>query len=180
MVDALGGQVSDGKLRLFACACCRVIWGLFVTELQRRTVEYVEWFARGPGCELQWLGTGNWTRRRLSQPIERVERTEGWTALQQDWQAYYAQMDESTEAFNYDNCTPDLVAGLTLDLSYQFPYCVPRGVAVLGTAPFAYWQHAVAPELSSEQQKCWNARIAQELTTYCDILRQVYGEPDLA
>src|SRR5262249_19134696 len=106
MLEALGGQVSDNKLRLFACACCRRGWGIFDTDLQRRSVEYAEWFAQGPGRGLKWLGTGNWTRRSLSCPIEQVERTEGWAAIRQEWSAEEAELDMETILFRYDNCTP--------------------------------------------------------------------------
>jgi hypothetical protein len=116
----------------------------------------------------------------LSRPIEQVERTEGWLALSQAWHAYHKDMDETTAAFQYDHCTPDLVAGLTMDLSYQFPYCIPRSVAVLRTAPFAYWLDSLDPQLTTEEERCWDEQIKGEVATYCDILRRIYGEPDLA
>jgi hypothetical protein len=49
MLEALCGEVSDSKLRLFACACCRCIWDIIDTDLHRRAVAYAEWFAQGPG-----------------------------------------------------------------------------------------------------------------------------------
>src|SRR5438876_1010845 len=77
MLEALGGEVSDSRLRLFACACCRRIWDVIDTDLHRRAVEYAEWFARGPGRDIQWLGSGHWTNRRLSCPIEQIESVKG-------------------------------------------------------------------------------------------------------
>lgn len=180
MLETLGGEVSDSKLRLFACACCRRIWELIDTDLHRRAVEYAEWFARGPGRDIQWLGSGNWTRRRLSGSIEQIEKVEGWAALNRELQAEQAALDEDTAAFRYDHWTPQGTAAATLHLRYDMPYYVPRGVASIRTAPFAYWQHARAPELSDEEEHCWGARIEQELATYCDLLRQMYGKPSLA
>ena len=88
-------------------------------------------------------------------------------------------MDPPAADFGYDHCTPDMVAGFTLSLSYQFPSCVARGIAILRTAPFAYWQHALEPQLSAEQEQHWGGSIKRELVKCCDILRNVYGEPDL-
>lgn len=180
MLDALGGEVSDSKLRLFACACCRLIWDLIDTDLHRRAVEYAEWFARGPGRDIQWLGTGNWTRRRLSCPVEQIEKVKGWVTINRELQAEQAALDESTAAFRCDNWTPQGTAASTLHLRYDMPYYVSRGVTSMQIAPFAYWQHARAPKLSDEEEQRWVSRIEQELATYCDLLRQIYGKPSLA
>jgi hypothetical protein len=180
MLEALGGEVSDSKLRLFACACCRRIWDVIDTDLHRRAVEYAEWFARGPGRDLQWLGTGNWTRRRLSRPLEQIQQTEGWEAINRELQAEQNELDEETAAFRYDHWTPQGTAASTLHLRYDMPYYVSRGVASLCTAPFAYWQHCRAPDLSEAEEQKWVVRIEREMATYCDLLRYVYGRPNLA
>jgi hypothetical protein len=47
MLSFLRDKVSQRKIRLFVCACCRRIWHLLPDERSRRTVEIVERFAEG-------------------------------------------------------------------------------------------------------------------------------------
>jgi hypothetical protein len=126
------------------------------------------------------VGTGNWTQRRLSRPIEEIQQTQGWKTIQQELLAEEAELGEETAAFRYDNSTPQGTAAATLHFRYDMPYYVPRGVASMRTAPFAYWQIGRAPELTDTEEKQWVGRIEQELTSYCDLLRQIYGRPNLA
>src|SRR5260221_287687 len=38
-------SISDRRLRLFACACCRRIWDLLPDEQFQRGIQVAEWFA---------------------------------------------------------------------------------------------------------------------------------------
>src|SRR5262245_7292301 len=49
MLSFLGARLSERKRRLFAVACCRRIWHMFVREESRQAVETAERYAEGMG-----------------------------------------------------------------------------------------------------------------------------------
>ena len=55
MLTFVVGKASDRKLRLFACACCRGVWGLLHSRA-KAAVRMAERFAEGNADEMDLLG----------------------------------------------------------------------------------------------------------------------------
>jgi len=47
MLEFLQGKVSDRKLRLFCCGCCRTVWDEFDSQFEQRAIDAVERFVDG-------------------------------------------------------------------------------------------------------------------------------------
>ncbi|HKB36326.1 MAG TPA: hypothetical protein VKD72_07730 [Gemmataceae bacterium] len=58
MREFLRGKVSERKLRLLLCACCRSLWDQLIQEWSRTAVEVVEWHIDGGATDtLLWAAT---------------------------------------------------------------------------------------------------------------------------
>jgi hypothetical protein len=74
MLEFLRGKASDRKFRLFAVACCRQAWHLFVDERSRRAVETTERFVDGRAtADEQWeAGKKAWAA--MMDPAKELQR----------------------------------------------------------------------------------------------------------
>jgi hypothetical protein len=63
MLDVLRCQASDRKLRLFACACCRLVWHLLSDEQSRNAVGVAERFADGNATDVELVESHHAAKR---------------------------------------------------------------------------------------------------------------------
>jgi hypothetical protein len=73
MLEFLQGKVSDRKLRLFGCACCRQVWSLLSDKYSRKALTTVERYADAE-VSGEKLGFAWGDARRAAQVAHRQER----------------------------------------------------------------------------------------------------------
>jgi hypothetical protein len=76
MLDFLQERGNDRRLRLFAVACCRSVWGLLTDERSRAAVEVSERYADGRATLIELVAA----RRRAVQATKRRGQGAAWSA----------------------------------------------------------------------------------------------------
>jgi hypothetical protein len=163
MLAFLRGRVSDRTLRLFACACCRLVWDL-VGEVGREVVEVAERFAEGraPKAELTAARKrAAQARRVLADTLPRAydnSRDEGEAAF-----AAVRGLEAATRA----------ASSSAFEAASEASVCTAHGAgttAARGGAPASY----ESPEAYVELEMAGRARVYRR---QCALLRELVGNP---
>jgi hypothetical protein len=87
-----GQRISDRKLRLFACACCRLVWPLLTDPRSRRAVGVAEWYADGKAGDQDLYGAlqdahDAWVRQRpnLWSDEDSLDARDAWHRQRQNF-----------------------------------------------------------------------------------------------
>jgi hypothetical protein len=80
MLAVVRGKISDRKLRLFGCACCRRIWQLLPDPRSRRAVESAERLADGLVAQDEAEAAGNAAAEVDAAALVHVPEPVGWRA----------------------------------------------------------------------------------------------------
>jgi hypothetical protein len=101
MLRSLRGRGSDRKLRLFACACCRLVQGM-LTEHHLRAVAVAEQFADGAGSGYELRQARKAARfaegATISAPREAAGQAADFTCVEDAWNAAYGALHHAGKA----------------------------------------------------------------------------------
>jgi hypothetical protein len=162
MLDFLRGKVSDRKLRLFACACCRKLFHPFQGERHRRAVALAEEFAGGRlSADEHDRAQEEWGRidRRWLSGRERCEVEAIWGAL------LLSAADGAKEASRAVAATGTALGGLLRCLVGPVPF---RPLPRLNPAWLA-WEGGMVARMA---QVAYDARAFDRLPILADALEE--------
>jgi hypothetical protein len=171
MLDLLGNEASERKLRLFAVACCRRIWDIIPSGLHQQAVQLAEQYADGEvSCE------------EYKTMLKALEREYDDSFLES-----HAISDELERLrhFRYDTVSYQETTRWTLYRRWDIPWVVSLQAAHLragGDEAFDL-EHGLGKAggmTNDERERAmgeWRFRFQQERAYQSRLLRDLFGNP---
>jgi hypothetical protein len=100
----LEGKASDRKMRLFICACCRLVWDLLGESACREAVEVGELYADGEVTEARFQAVSDAVDRVVERVMEREYDPGGYGAPQASTYACCARGAAPALAWSAASC----------------------------------------------------------------------------
>jgi hypothetical protein len=163
MLQFLRGKASDRVLRLFACACCRLVWEL-IGESGRETVEIAEQYAHGRATRAELAAA----RKRAASAKRVVADT-----LSQAYENSRDEGEAAVVAARGLEAAADAAGASAWGAAYETSICTAHAVGTVsarGGAPASYDTPAVYVELEM-------AGRARAYRRQCAVLRELVGNP---
>jgi hypothetical protein len=154
MLDFLRGKVSDRKLRLFAAACCRMIWHLLVDERSQKAIELLERYADGLATDSELSAAAQDAHRAAEDGDSADNPYAGWTAANAVGAGQVDDDDEDPD----EGCAADALRDAK-DTAFSAAWAIG---------------HHFHPDDSGD---AWHAKTKAHEAAECDLLRHVVGNP---
>jgi hypothetical protein len=153
MLEYLLRRQSERKARLFACACCRRVWGRLPDPRSRDAIEVVERFADGSA---------------------------GLEELKAAQQAAEAAHRDAGQARRWRNGEHAVGLATFLDRS-ELEALGPRYTAALwashAAGDGACLDHVKGPPNRTQRKRRWLSATMRETAAQCSLLRDIFGNP---
>lgn len=177
MLEFVHDKASDRKFRLFACACCRLVWSLLANEHCRRAVEISERAADDPSAmtELATACKAVWDANRDARGFSHPEGSRKGAAYMA---AAYASTGKMWHVAKLADCTRTLAARSSFATKQFDILCDILGP--IPFHPFAIDPAWLSPTVSAVARTIYERRQFRDMPVLSDALQEAgCTDPDI-
>jgi hypothetical protein len=172
MLEFLGGNASERKLRLFACACCRRIWHLLADERSRTAVEVAERLAEGSASEDERVAVrlvaSEVSKAAFDATANYLHEEEGDEPIHLPGFHLAAATSAASYAASYTTLSPAQLTKAVACMGAERGFIA---IGVDGAARAVYHATAAADAPAAD------TALKGEVAAQCHLLRDIFGTP---